>query len=184
MRVFPAFLGLLATALLLAPGSLAGIGGLPSPGPFVGTVDTNDVDTHRFSTHGDMDCLAIWIPKLYTVTLSYATPLDRVDLDVRGQHADGANGVATISFIANYCTAFDITVTGVRVAVESPYVVTVQSANTFGVDPGALISTSDSPCTVFPDPLDCYNYVDGRGEAITGGHICEKEDLTPGIRQC
>lgn len=119
-------------AVLIAPGVTAAPKGLPSPGPFAGTVDTNDVDTHHFSTHGDSGCLAIWIPKTYIVTLTYATPLDRVDLTVDGKHAVGSNGVATVSFVKNYCTAFDITVTGVRVLAESPYVVTVESVNYLG----------------------------------------------------
>lgn len=99
----------------------------PEPGPFVGTVAQGEADSHHFSTHGDQPCLAVWIPKLYVVTLAYAPPTDTLALSAAGASDAGANGVAAVSFVANYCTAFTIRVAGTAVADEAAYVVTVES---------------------------------------------------------
>lgn len=124
---------LLAAALLaalLAPAALAATG--PQVGPFVGVVEQDASNRHAFSTHGDTPCLAVYLPKLYVVTLTYDNPADTLTLMAAGATAVGSNGVATLDFVANYCTAFTIDVVGTAVAGNAlepgtRYVVTVES---------------------------------------------------------
>ncbi|MGB0652511.1 MAG: hypothetical protein ACPGQL_04865 [Thermoplasmatota archaeon] len=134
---------LLVSACLLltlaAPGIQAGLGpdvepaiGTPQPGPFAGTIGDGGSNTHRFSTHGDQPCLGVWMPKLYVVTLNYVSPFNSLGVSARGHSDSGENGVASIKFVANYCTAFDIVVSGDDVSGTAAYVVTVQSSPIVG----------------------------------------------------
>lgn len=115
----------LATVLATAPVS-ADLGG-PEPGPFTGTIGQDHTRTHHFSTHGDNPCLAVYMPRVYTVTLAYAPPTDTLSISVGGLTDVGSLGAGSISFVANYCTAFDITVVGVEVTDKAAYGVTVTS---------------------------------------------------------
>src|SRR5688572_27776747 len=125
MRVLP-FAACLLAALLAAPATLASTPG-PQLGPFAGTVAQGETDAHPFSTHGDQPCLAVWLPRLYVVALAYAPVDDTLTLTAAGNTDTGSSGHASVSFVANYCTAFTITVSGTAVSDSAAYTVVVQS---------------------------------------------------------
>lgn len=125
MRTASIFAGLLLIALAVAQPVAAEPA--QNTGPYAGTVRENEVDHHRFSTHGDNPCVDIWVPKLYVVTLTHAPTTDALQLGAGSEVADSQNGVATVSFVANYCTSFDIYVAGVAVSGVAAYGVTVES---------------------------------------------------------
>lgn len=119
MRAHLLAAGLLTAVLLLVPAT-AQSG--PSSGVYVGTVGEGETDRLHYTTHGNNPCLAIYIPHTYVVTLASA---DTMRLTV-GQHSDvTSNGVATLVFTANYCTAFTVLVEGLDIDHGGAYTVTV-----------------------------------------------------------
>lgn len=113
-------------AVLLAPSAIASTAG-PSAPVHAGSVAQGQVSSSTFSTHGDQPCLAIYMPRVFTVTLAYAPVTDTLSLAAGGASDTGSNGAATVSFVANYCTVFTIQVTGTSVADSAQYVWTVTS---------------------------------------------------------
>lgn len=116
-----------ACLLLIAPMATAASG--PTSGWGLGTVEEGETDRRHHNTHGDQPCLAIYIPKVFTVTLNHA-PTDVLGLRAGGASATSQNGVATVSFVANYCTSFDIFVDGIDVDGSAAYAMTVTSVFT------------------------------------------------------
>jgi hypothetical protein len=106
----------------------------PSGGPYAGTMGQGGSATHHFTNQAPgTQCLAIYQPTLYTVRLQYAPVSDVLTLAVGAASDAGSNGVATLSFVANYCTSFDITVTGTEVADKAAYLVSVSSVRQSGL---------------------------------------------------
>jgi hypothetical protein len=134
MRALASLATLLLVATVAVPAS-AQTG--PSSGAYVGTVEQDGRNSHFYTTHGDTPCLAIYIPHLYVVTLAVLPPTDTLTLGVLGQTADTTNGVATVSFVANYCTAFTLLVDGTEVADTAIYGLTVEHV-ILGRDPGLI----------------------------------------------
>ena len=113
-------------AAFLVPSALASTAG-PSAPVHAGSVAQGQTDSSTFSTHGDQPCLAVYMPRVFTVSLAYAPVSDSLTVSAGGVSDTGANGVATVSFVANYCTVFTIQVTGTSVAESAEYVWTVTS---------------------------------------------------------
>ena len=124
MRALPLAASLLVGFLTLASPASAELSG----GPYVGTVSQGSADPHSYTSHPPgTECLAIYQPHLYTVRLEYAPPTDVLTLTVGSVSDVGSNGVASISFVANYCYGFDFSVSGTQVADNAAYLVTVSS---------------------------------------------------------
>ena len=100
-------------------------------GPFAGVVAQGETAVHAYSTHpeGTM-CAAVYIPHLFVATLG-AAPADRLLLEVGGVAVETAGGQAVATFVANWCTAFPVHVTGLDVAAGA-YAVTVSHVRAAG----------------------------------------------------
>lgn len=112
----------LAVALLAlsAPLALA----LPGTTPGAGIVRQGETAVHRYNNNpANFDC--VQMVTTYTVTLTYAPATDVLTLSAGGRTATGSNGVASVSFQAGVCTAFDIRAAGTRVAEAAAYAVNV-----------------------------------------------------------
>ncbi|HEX2022515.1 MAG TPA: hypothetical protein VHH36_07365 [Candidatus Thermoplasmatota archaeon] len=93
-------------------------------GPFHGAVRQGDVKTHHFDNNPQNNpCIQLIVT--YTVTLTHVPTTDTLTLSAGGQTATSSGGVATVSFEASFCTAFDITVTGTDVENVARYTVHV-----------------------------------------------------------
>jgi hypothetical protein len=122
-------------ATLLAAGLLAGLlvvsSGAADPlwsGPFAGTVEEGGSNVHAYATHPDwVMCAAVYMPHTFVVTLTGAAA-DTFGLAAGSLATTSTAGVATLTFTANYCTAFDITVTGLDIEVGA-YAVVVEHVN-------------------------------------------------------
>ncbi|HET6399284.1 MAG TPA: hypothetical protein VFH47_06995 [Candidatus Thermoplasmatota archaeon] len=118
----------------LAFAAAASAGPLPSPlfaGPYAGVASDGSSHAHEYSTHPPHTlCAAVYIPHQFVVTLD-AAPTDTLVLRVGSHAATTFQGAATLTFIANYCTAFTIHVEGVEV-LAGPYAVTVSHVNSVG----------------------------------------------------
>ncbi len=138
MRVITIAASMLLIALATASPVSAGPGVDPgvSPGLYVGTIGDGERDTYRFSTHGGNPCLGVYIPKLYVVSLSHAPADATLSLSAGGKTDMSMAGQASVTFVANYCTTFTITVDGVDVDGTAAYVVDVESAFIVG-NPGS-----------------------------------------------
>lgn len=124
-----AILAVALLAALLFPAAVASTNPvLPSSGAHKGAVAEGQSSSFTYASHpAGTECLAIYLPRTYTVTLAYAPVDDTLTLRV-GTHSDaGAAGRASVSFVANYCTAFTITVTGTSVASTADFVTAVTS---------------------------------------------------------
>ena len=115
-------------AAVLAPSALASDGpalvGVPA---HAGSVGQGGAASYAYSTHGDQPCLAIYQPRVFTVTLAYAPPSDVLTLSVGTASATGSGGAATLSFVDNYCTAFTVRVVGTSVASSAEYAFAISS---------------------------------------------------------
>lgn len=116
-RLLPLLLACLAA---LAPVAAA------ATGPYAGTVRQGETDAHEYDNHPKHGA-CLQIVTRWTVTLAYAPATDVLTLEVEGLAATGANGLATLSFLAGVCTAFTVQVTGTSVATEAAYSVAVTS---------------------------------------------------------
>jgi hypothetical protein len=133
---FPRSFATLAVALLAltVPAALA----VPGPAPGAGVVAQGETDVHRFNNNpGNFDC--IQMVTTYTVNLAYAPATDVLTLSAGGKTATGSNGVASVTFQAGVCTAFDIRVSGTQVANAAAYTVTVNGGALGG---GAILDWS------------------------------------------
>ena len=119
-------LACLLAALVPAASAAAGPSLVDAPAG-AGSVSQGTTSSTGYSTHGDQPCLAIYMPRVYTVTLAYAPPTDALTLSVGALSATGSEGHATLSFVANYCTAFTVSVTGTSVADSATYAWAVTS---------------------------------------------------------
>lgn len=118
MRRAP-LLGLLCAGLLL-PGALA------APFAHAGRVRQGETDAFTFDNTSYAACTLQ--PVRWVVTLAYAPVTDALTLDAGGQSAEGANGVASVTFDSGTCVAFDVSIAGTSVAHRATYGVTVHSA--------------------------------------------------------
>lgn len=92
-----------------------------------GSVSQGTTSSTGYSTHGDQPCLDVYMPRVYTVTLAYSPPGDVLTLSVGELAATGSDGHAVLSFVANYCTAFTVSVKGTSVADSASYAWAVTS---------------------------------------------------------
>lgn len=120
--------------LALATATSASTGGGSST-PYVGSVGQGQSDNHRYDNSGGNPCLAIYMPRTYTVTLAHVPTSDVLTLTAAGHSDSSSNGLASVSFTGNYCTAFDIRVTGTAVAGATEYAVAVTSVAQIGGGP-------------------------------------------------
>ena len=118
MRALAILAGLLLVPVVAAQGA-------PSTGLYVGAVSEGQTDVLFYSTHGDTNCLGIYIAHTYTVTL-VTDPGATLSVAVGAKTATSSNGVATLSFTANYCTQFHLYVHGVAVTDTASYVLNVE----------------------------------------------------------
>ncbi len=114
-------------ALALVPTALASGPGLVSSPVHAGSVAQGATSSYVYSTHGDQPCLAYYQPRVFTVTLAYTPPSDVLALTVGAASATGSDGVATLSFVDNYCTAFTVGITGTSVAGSAEYAFAITS---------------------------------------------------------
>lgn len=112
------FAGAAALAAVLASPAAA------DTGPFTGTVRQGQTQIHHYNNNPKNNA-CIDVMTNYTVVLQYAPASDTVSLSVGEQTVAGSNGSAIITVWRSYCTAFDITVIGTRVASFANYTVTV-----------------------------------------------------------
>ena len=108
------------TALLAAPAGAA----QGSSGPFSGVIRQNQVKTHHYDNN-PLNQACPQVMTTYTVTLTYTPPTDSLTLSVGSLSATGSGGSASLSFEGNYCTEFDIKVSGTSVDTVAHYTVTV-----------------------------------------------------------
>lgn len=125
MRWVPA-----VVSVVLVLGMLPGIAGsvaaeLPvSPGPFAGTVEDGQTNTHTFSNQvPGTGCVEVVVP--YVVVVEYAPATDALTVTVDRHTTTGEDGVAILQFGRSPCTTFDIEVTGEDVADTAAYTIEV-----------------------------------------------------------
>lgn len=133
----------LALALVLVP--LVGLAGATSAqgspiGPYVGTVEQDGTDEHRYDNDPlDQPCAAVVVP--YLVQLTYQPAADtltlRVDLGERTLEAQGVQGEASVSFHRSLCTEFSIEVVGSEVEAVTAYDVVVCQNRALALGPMA-----------------------------------------------
>lgn len=110
----------LATLALLAPSAAA------LTGPFAGALAQGETDVHRYDNNPTKSP-CVDVITTYSVTLSYAPATDALTLSVAGRTVTATSGVASATFQAGVCTAFDVAVTGTQVETLAAYTVTVTS---------------------------------------------------------
>ena len=109
-----------AVALLASPAGAA----TGTPGPFAGVVRQGETRTHWFDNNPlDQPCPNPMTT--YVVALHYTPTTDVLTLSVGSTTVTGSGGGASIGFVGNWCTAFDIRVGGASVANVAVYRVTV-----------------------------------------------------------
>lgn len=95
-----------------------------STGPFAGAVAQGETDVHVYDNNPDGDpCIDVMA--VYTVELTYTPVTDVLALSAGGQTDVGAFGRAVVTFMASWCTSFEIGVSGTQVATLAWYVATV-----------------------------------------------------------
>jgi hypothetical protein len=113
-----------AVAILASPaGAVTG-----TPGPFAGAVRQGDSRTYRFSDvppDGRCPNPMTW----HLVSLAYQPTTDRLTLTAAGVTATGGGGGAQVAIYGNWCTSFDVTVTGTSVATAAVFTVSVRRSD-------------------------------------------------------
>jgi hypothetical protein len=115
-----------AVAILASP---AGAAPPATRGPFVGAVRQGDTRTYRFSDvppGGLCPNPMTW----HLVSLSNQPTTDRLTLTAAGVSATGAGGGAQVAIYGNWCTSFDISVTGTSVATAAVFTISVRQTDT------------------------------------------------------
>lgn len=118
---------LLAALLALTPTSLA------ATGPFVGTVAQGETDVHTYDNHPPRGGLCMQVMVSYTVTLTWAPGTDTLTLSAGGKTVTATGGLASVTFSANACTRFTVSVTGTNVLALAAYEATVTGGALGGV---------------------------------------------------
>ena len=96
-------------------------------GTHAGTL-TEGASTSFTYKAGPDPCLGVYIPHTFVVNLAYAPIDDTLTLSSHGKTATGADGLATLSFVDNYCTSFGVVVSGTEVAGTAAFVLNVRDA--------------------------------------------------------
>lgn len=96
-------------------------------GTHAGTLTQGASTAFSYSSGGD-PCLGVYIPHTYVVNLAYAPIDDTLTVSSHGVSASGSNGLATISFVDNWCTTFGVRVDGTEVAGIAAFVVNIRDA--------------------------------------------------------
>jgi hypothetical protein len=123
-----------SAALLLVVAILPAVVAAPGTGPFTGTITQSATNSHAYSSYPPAgNCLAVYMPRTYSIRIEHAPVDDSLTISARGFAATTHNGGTTLSFVANYCTAFTITVAGTTVATEATYAITVTSTPVINV---------------------------------------------------
>lgn len=131
----------LAMALVAVPATVAADAPAGHTGPFVGTVEDDETETHVYDNNpANQPCIELAVG--YTVYLTHQLPGDTLRLTVDGEERlqdESSAGQAAVTFERGICAEFPIQVTGLDVDGQSAYEVTVCRGNTPALtDPGLL----------------------------------------------